>query len=136
MKKNIFTLLCAVLGYSAVYASFPVTQERVVEYVEIEDPTKTLPASDPTPLADWSFLLGVLWIPFLLIGGYFQEEGPEENAITFWILAIASFIGAPIAGIMSLVRKEGKEWKPIIGFALTLGIPVLILMLASISLGF
>ena len=132
MKKYIFTLLCAVLGYSAVYASFPVTQDRVVEYVEIEGPT----TSDPTPLANWSFLLGILWIPFLLIGSYFQEEGPEENAITFWILGIASFIGAPIAGIISLVRKEGKEWKPIIGIALTLGIPVLIFMLASISLGF
>ena len=131
MKKYILTLLCVFLGYSAVYASFPVTQNTVVEHIEIEELTKTPPILDPTPLANWSFALGLLWAPFLLLGAIFALEGPEENALFFLVSGVASFIGAIITGAMSLSRKEGSAWKAIIGLSLTLGI----ILLSILSVG-
>ena len=133
MKKYILTLLCVFLGYSAVYASFPVTQNTVVEHIEIEELTKTPPISDPTPLANWSFALGLLWAPFLLLGAIFALEGPEENALFFLVSGVASFIGAIITGVMSLSRKEGSAWKAIIGLSLTAGIILLSILSAGLD---
>lgn len=133
MRKYILTLLCVFLGYSAVHASFPVTQNTVVEHAELEDPTKTPPISDPTPLANWSFALGLLWAPFLLLAFIFAWEGPEESALPFFVAGIASFIGAIITGIMSLSRKEGSAWKAIIGLSLTLGIILLSILSAGLD---
>lgn len=125
MKKNILTLLFVFLGYSIVYASFPVIQTTVVEYVEVKDVTKMLLISDPTPLANWSLILALLWLPSLLAAFIFAWEGPEENAYFFLITGVASFIGAIITGIFSLSRKEGGAWKAIIGLSLTLGVLLL-----------
>jgi len=133
MRKYILTLLCAFLGYSAVYASFPVTQNTVIEHVEIEDPAKIPPISDPTPLANWSFALGLLWAPFIFLGAIFALEGPEESGLFLFVAGIASFIGAIITGIMSLLRKEGSAWKAIIGLSLTLGIILLSILSAGLE---
>ena len=122
MPKYLLTLLCMFLGYSAIYASFPITQHTETEYVEVEDPTKTPPISDPTPLANWSLALGLLWIPLLIFGFISEFVDTEENALFFFFTGIASFIGAIITGIVSLARKEGGAWKAIIGLSLTLGV--------------
>ena len=122
MKRNLLILLCAFLGYSTVYASFPVTQNTVADFIEIECSPKTISLLDETPLANWSLALGLLWIPLLIFGFISEFVDTEENALFFFFTGIASFIGAIITGIVSLARKEGGAWKAIIGLSLTLGV--------------
>ncbi len=136
MKRNLFILLCAFLGYSTVYASFPVTQNTVADFIEIECSPKTISLLDETPLANWSLALGLLWFPFLIIGFIFAWEGPEENALIFLAAGIASFIGAIITGIISLTRNEGSKWKAIVGLSLTLGIILLSILSAGLEADF
>ena len=128
MKKYLLALLCVFLGYSTVYASFPVTQNSITDFVEIVDSPKTIPLLDETPLANWSLALGLLWFPFLILAFIFSWEGTEENAVFFFGAGIASFIGAIITGIMSLSRNEGGKWKAIVGLSLTLGILLLTIL--------
>ena len=132
MKNYILSLLCVFLGFLPVYASFPVSQNTPTEYTE--DLTKTPLISDPTPLANWSFALGLLWFPFLILGIFFGFEGSEEYSIFFLFAAIASFFGAIITGIVSLSRKEGGAWKAIIGLSLTLGIILLSILSSGLEL--
>tara|TARA_B100001758_G_scaffold246229_1_gene260822 strand:+ start:1340 stop:1759 length:420 start_codon:yes stop_codon:yes gene_type:complete len=135
MKRYILTLLCAVLGYSTLYASFPVVIDRVIEHAEIEPPIKSLSISDPTPLANWSFALGLLWAPFLLISAVysFSDSDDETSPVILLFAAIASFIGAIITGLISLSRKEGNTWKAVIGLSLTLGVILLGILSSGLS---
>ena len=129
MTKLIFTLLLGLLGFSPVYASFPVTEnENTLEEVDFEERTITSSVKD-TPLGDWSLIMGLAWFPLLICSLLFAWDGySEESAIFCLIAGIASFIGAIITGITSLKRGEKQKWKAIVGLSLTLGIILLSLI--------
>ena len=134
MKKYILLLCCAFLGYSSIYASFPVSQKTLTESVEISESPKTIPLWDDTPLANWSLVLGLLWLPCLLTAFIFAWDGPEENALFFLIAGVGSFIGAIITAFRSLSKENGGRWKAYAGLALTLGVLLLSLLEGDIEL--
>ena len=122
MLKFIFTLLIGLIGFSPVYASFPVTaNENTLEEVDLI----TSPVTD-TPLGDWSLIMGLAWFPLIICSIIFSLDGYSEESVIFCLIAgIASFIGAIITGITSLRRGEKPKWKAYVGLGLTLGIILL-----------
>jgi len=125
MKQFILTLLLGLLGFSPVYASFPVTaNENTLEEVDSEEKTITSPVKD-TPLGNWSLLMGLAWFPMLIAGILFSLDGYEEYFVFLFLASAASFVGSIITGIISLKRGEKPKWKAIIGLSLTLGIILL-----------
>ena len=125
MKQFILTLLLGLLGFSPVYASFPVTaNENTLEEVDSEEKTITSPVKD-TPLGNWSLLMGLAWFPILIAGVLFSLEGSEEYFVFLFLSSAASFVGSIITGFISLKRGEKPKWKAIVGLSLTLGIILL-----------
>lgn len=125
MRKYIIITLIALISSSTTYASFPVSNINQTEStVTIESPVKK-PIWEETPLANLSLILGLLWFPATIAAIIFAFDGPEELSATFFIIALASFIGAIITGIRSLIKEEGGRWKAIIGLATTLGLVLL-----------
>ena len=121
MLKFIFTLLIGLIGFSPVYASFPVTaNENTLEEVDLI----TSPVTD-TPLGDWSLIMGLVWFPLLIAGVLFALDGSEESFVFLFLASAASFIGSIITGIISIARGETPKWKAIVGLSLTLGIILL-----------
>ena len=125
MKQYIIIILLTLISIPNTYASFPVSKINQTEStLTIESPVKK-PIWESTPLANWSLILGLLWFPALLASIIFLWDGPEEYGVVFLLLSAASFIGAIITGIRSLIKEDGGRWKAIIGLATTLGLILL-----------
>ena len=135
MKKiGLFCLFSLVLISS--FAAFPVaascstTESIVVEYNESRTPVRF-----ESPLANWSLVLGLLWMPLMLAFVIFAWTGPEAIAIILFFAGVASFIGAVVTGFMSLFKEDSGKWKVFVGLGLTLGIILLSIFSALLEGG-
>ena len=105
MKQFILTLLLVLLGFSSVYASFPVTENGNINEISlsIEDP-------------DISKSAKILWFAIGLLGAVFTGFG-----------------GLAIAAIYQLITKKKGPIKYALYGGLTAGILVIILLLLIFS---
>ena len=111
MKQFILTLLLGILGFSSVYASFPVTENGNINEI-------SLSVEDP----DISKSERILWFAIGLLGTVFSGIG-----------------GLAIATIYQLItKKKGPIKYALYGFltAVILGIILLFLILSEFGLDF
>ena len=124
MKKiGLFCLFSLVL--TSTFAAFPVAESSAAESIVVKYNEPKTPVRFESPLANWSLVLGLLWMPFMLAFVYFAFTGPEEMIAIMLIAAGASFIGAIVTGFMSLFKEDSGKWKAFVGLGLTLGIILL-----------
>ena len=127
MKKKLLTLLFGIIGFTTTFASFPVTENlSTIEVLENENTTIESSAED-TPYGNWSLILGLSYLPLLIIGALTGSGGNEEIGVLLIITSIASFIAAIVTGFISLSRNETPKWKANLGLIITLGSLLLIL---------
>ena len=105
MKQFILTLLLGLLGFSSVYASFPVTENGNINKI-------SLSVEDP----DISKSAKILWFAIGLLGTVF-----------------GGIIGLAIAAIYQLITKKRGPIKYALYGSLTAGILVIILLFLIFS---
>jgi hypothetical protein len=134
MKKiGLFCLFSVVLISS--FAAFPVAESSTAESIVVEYNEPKTPVRFESPLANWSLVLGLLWMPLMLAFVILLWTGPEEIAIILFIAGVASFIGAIVTGFMSLFKEDSGKWKVFVGLGLTLGIILLSIFSALLENG-
>ena len=134
MKKiGIFCLFSLVLISS--FAAFPVAESSTAESIIIEYNESINPVKLESPLATWSLVLGLLWMPLMLAFVIVAWTGLEAAAITIFIVGVAFFIGAIVTGFMSLFKEDSGKWKAFVGLGLTLGMILLSIFSALLEDG-
>ena len=134
MKKKLLTLLFGIIGFTTTFASFPLTENlNAIEVLENEN-TTIESSSEDTPYGNWSLILGLSYLPLLIIGALTGSGGNEEIGVLLIITSIASFIAAIVTGFISLSRNETPKWKAIGGLVLTLG-AIVLMIVSSLSFG-
>ena len=134
MKKiGLFCLFSLVLISS--FAAFPVAASSTTESIVVEYNESRTPVRFESPLANWSLVLGLLWMPLMLAFVIFAWTGAEAIAIILFFAGAASFIGAIVTGFMSLFKEDSGKWKVFVGLGLTLGIILLSIFSALLEGG-
>ena len=134
MKKiGLFCLFSLVLISS--FAAFPVAESSTAESIVVEYNESRTPVRIESTLANWSLVLGLLWMPLMLAFVIFAWTGSFAIAIMMLIAGVASFIGAVVTGFMSLFKEDSGKWKAFVGLGLTLGIILLSIFSALLENG-
>ena len=141
MRKLSILIIIFITLTNVSYASFPIT-ENIKSIEKVEDNIRTVDSpTNETPMGSWSLLMGLSWIPLIIIGALMMGEGDGEwgyGLSELGLVAIIAggvcFIGAIITGVKSLRRGETPKWKAIIGIALTAGWIILSILSAAIEL--
>ena len=134
MKKGVLFCLFSLVLISA-FAAFPVAESSTAESIVVEYNESRTPVRIESTLANWSLVLGLLWMPLMLAFVIFAWTGPFAIAITMFIAGVASFIGAIVTGFMSLFKEDSGKWKAFVGLGLTLGIILLSIFSALLENG-
>lgn len=134
MKKVVLFCLFSLVLISS-FAAFPVAESSTAESIVVEYNESRTPVRIESTLANWSLVLGLLWMPLMLAFVIFAWTGPFAIAITMFIAGVASFIGAIVTGFMSLFKEDSGKWKAFVGLGLTLGIILLSIFSALLENG-
>ena len=134
MKKiGLFCLFSLVL--ISAFAAFPVAESSTAESIVVENNESKTPVRNESPLATWSLVLGLLWMPLMMGFFIFTLAISEVIGIIMLIACVAVFIGAVVTGFMSLFKEDGGKWKAFVGLGLTLGIILLSIFSALLENG-
>ena len=98
IKRYLLTLLCAFLGYSAVYASFPVETQVV-----LTDP-------EGFKLDAWGFIIGILTIlvmPYSLLLLFIKKKNFRGSLAWGWLAGLVFIILVAIAIVIEWGTSGG-----------------------------